>query len=250
MRNSGMTSPVIYYDPTSEPCRAVHWLCIEANIPYQLEYVWLTRNEHLSKDFLKINPFHQVPAMEYRGFCLSEASAIMRYLMGLNECTESWFGSELEEKAVIDQRLSWYHTNLRKILTLDYFLPVLLLPAYLNIPKPEASDILQRKESVHLMFEQLDSMLRDRPFLAGTTISAPDILFASEIAALQIDLRYTEILSSFSDVEKWLISLHERPAYQESHRVWNRVATQIAEAVNEPGSGPEWVAEACEQLGD
>lgn len=50
------------HDPTSEPSRAVHWLCIEANIPIDIKYTWLTRGEHLSKAFLAVNPLHQIPA--------------------------------------------------------------------------------------------------------------------------------------------------------------------------------------------
>lgn len=245
-----MQAPIIYYDPTSEPCRAVHWFCLELNIPHKLKYIWLTRNEHLSEDFLMINPFHQVPAMECRGFCLSEASAIMQYLADLHDCRDSWFGNEIEEKAIVSQRLSWYHTNLRKILTLDYFLPVLLMPAYLNEPKPSAHEISQRRDSLHGMLEQLDSMLQNQQFLAGANISAPDILFASDLAALEIDPERTKIFSSFPNIKDWLKILHALPSYKKSHEVWRQVAPQIMSALNESkGSNPEWVAEACEQAG-
>ena len=244
-----MESPIIYYDPTSEPCRAVHWFCLELNIPFELKYVWLTRNEHLSQGFLKVNPFHQVPAMKCQGFCLSEATAIMQYLADANDCRSTWFGRGIEESALISQSLSWYHTNLRKVLTLDYFLPVLLMPAYLGAPKPPAAEVSQRGEALHAMLGQLDSVLANAPFLAGATISASDILFASDLAALEIDPDRREILASFTNIENWLATLQAMTNYQKSHSVWNRVAPQIMKAVNEPmGSGPEWVAEACEQL--
>ena len=147
-----MSPPTIYYDPTSEPCRAVLWLCLEAEIPHTLDYTWLTKNQHLSEDFLRINPLHQVPALKHGEFCLAEATAIMLYLTELNDCGDVWFGADIERKATISKFLSWYHTNLRKILTLDYFLPALLMPAYLGLPKPAESEILLSKEALHVMY--------------------------------------------------------------------------------------------------
>ncbi|MFK8048368.1 MAG: glutathione S-transferase family protein [Halioglobus sp.] len=244
-----MEAPIIYYDPTSEPCRAVHWLCLELNAPFELKFVWLTRNEHLSQDFLRINPFHQVPAMECGSFCLSEAVAIMQYLTDANDCRSSWFGSGIEESAIVSQSLSWYHTNLRKILTLDYFLPVLLMPAYLGVPKPSAAVISERRELLHTMLGQLDSMLANKPFLAGTKISAADILFASELAALEIDPEQHNILASFTHIEHWLLHLRASPNYQKSHSVWHHIAPQIMSAISEPHrSSPEWIAQVCEEF--
>lgn len=34
----------------------------------------------MKEEFLKINPFHQVPALEHKGVCLAESGAILRYL--------------------------------------------------------------------------------------------------------------------------------------------------------------------------
>lgn len=67
-----LSTLTLFHDPTSEPSRAVHWLCIEANIPINIKYTWLTRGEHLSNEFLAVNPLHQIPAMQHDDFCLSK----------------------------------------------------------------------------------------------------------------------------------------------------------------------------------
>lgn len=149
-----MNPPTLYYDPTSEPCRAVLWLCIEANLPHALEYTYLTKNQHLSESFLKVNPMHQVPALQHGEFCIAEASAIMQYLAEFNDCGDVWFGEGVERRATVAKLLSWYHMNLRKILTLDYFLPALLLPVYLGVPKPAESEILSCKQALREMLSQ------------------------------------------------------------------------------------------------
>ena len=103
-----MTIPVLFHDPTSEPCRAVHWFALEAGIELDLEMVWLTRGEHKSPRFLAINPAHQVPALKHGSFCLAEASAIMVFLAEINEVADRWIGTDPERRAVTNRLLSWH----------------------------------------------------------------------------------------------------------------------------------------------
>ncbi len=243
-----MRKPVIFYDPTSEPCRAVHWLCLEANIAHEISHIWLTRNEHLSENFLKVNPMHQVPALKHGEFCLSEASAIMNYLCDINNCSSAWFGGESKDRAMINMFLSWYHSNLRKVLTLDYFLPVLLMPAYIGAPRPSTTEISSKKEALHTVLLQLNEMLSNTDFLSGNKISAPYLLFASDFVTLQIDPEYERVLGEHKNIADWLARLQAMPSYQESHKVWNRVSPLIVNAVDNPKGTPEWVAKACEEI--
>ena len=242
-----MEDPIIFHDPTSEPSRAVHWFCLEGNIPHEVQYVWLTRNDHMAESFLAVNPMHQVPALKHGDFCLSEATAIMQYLADVNECSEPWFGNSIQEKAVINKLLSWYHTNLRKVLTLDYFLPALLLPVYLGIPKPDESEIAGKKEALLGMLGNLESLLEGKSFLSGAKLSAADLLFAAEIEALRIDPEYEGMLEKFSNIASWLSKLQALPSYKESHKAWLHVASMVKAESGSQHEGPEWVAVACEQ---
>ena len=125
----------LFYDPTSEPCRAVHWFTLEAEIPVKLAYTWLTRDDHLKPALRAVNPRHQVPALRDGDFCLSEATAIMAYLAETAGQHEIWFGANARDRARVNLLLSWYHINPRQVLT-DHYLPVLLLPAYVGDPLP------------------------------------------------------------------------------------------------------------------
>jgi glutathione S-transferase len=108
---NAVNKPVLFHDPTSEPSRAVHWLAIEAGLEIELEYTWLTRDEHLDPRFLAINPGHQVPALVHNEFCVAEASAIMLYLVDINEVQGRWVGATPEDRAFTHRLLSWHHTN-------------------------------------------------------------------------------------------------------------------------------------------
>lgn len=243
-----MSVPQIFYDPTSEPCRAIHWLCLEANLPYELKYVWLTRDEHFSDALLSVNPHHQVPALQHDNFCLSETAAIMNYLTDTNNCSSSWFGNDIESRARINRCLFWYHTNIRKKLTLDYFLPVLLMPAYTGIPQPSPDEIAVKLRSLKEMLDQLNNFLADKDFLSGGCISAPDLVFASEVFALEIDPQFSSILDPYKNAVGWLDRLKSLPGYQDSHKVWNHLAQRILRSIPQPPSNSAWVADYCEKL--
>lgn len=242
-----MTTPALFYDPTSEPSRAVHWFCLEANIPHELRYIWLTRSEHLSEEFLAVNPFHKVPALKHGDFCLSEATAIMQYLAEISDSDSAWFGTDIEQRAIVNKLLSWYHTNLRQILTLDYFIPVLLMPAYLGISPPSAGEVSAKVAALHVMLSEFDSLLANNTYLAGAEVSAPDILFAAELCALKIDLKFSEVLARYTNITAWLATMQALPHYQESHKVWDAVVPLISRELQPPEGVLESVTLACEQ---
>ncbi|MGI3475961.1 glutathione S-transferase family protein [Providencia stuartii] len=243
-----LSTLTLFHDPTSEPSRAVHWLCIEANIPINIKYTWLTRGEHLSNEFLAVNPLHQIPAMQHDDFCLSEATAIMNYLTDIHGCSDKWFGATHRAKAVINKHLSWYHTNLRKISTLEYFLPVLLMPAYLGVAKPSVNEIEAKLNALHDMFANLDFLLEGKNFLAGSDISAADLLYACDIFALRIDPNFKQMIEKYPNIRGWLTKLESSPSYELSHKAWDHIVPQIL-ALNGGSKGsPEWIADTCEKV--
>jgi glutathione S-transferase len=56
---------VYYYDLMSQPCRALY-------ISYQGKEIALRKMEHMTKEFIQINPFKRVPVIDDSGFILTE----------------------------------------------------------------------------------------------------------------------------------------------------------------------------------
>jgi glutathione S-transferase len=244
-----LEAPILFHDPTSEPSRAVHWFTLEASVPVGIRYIWLTRREHLSADLLAVNPRHQIPALRDGDFCLSEATAIIRHLAERASVEPRWLGSTVRERARVNQLLSWYHTNLRTKGTLEYFLPVLLGPAYRGKPRPSMEVVRQLQQKLRGSLEQLDELLAHSTFLVGARLMVPDILFACEVFALDCDSERDDYFAGFPHLLNWMDRLRRMEGYAVSHKAWNAVVPLMQQKLADgvpPESHPFWVADVCE----
>lgn len=244
-----MNAPTLYTDPTSEPCRAVHWFCLEADIAIEIRHVWLARGEHHEAGFLALNPRHQVPVLQDGEFILSEASAIIRYLAE-TAGVDAWFGMDRFSRARCNQLLSWHHTNLRLKATLNYFLPVLLRPAYLGADPPSPHEVLSLRVALRETLLQLQQFLGSRRFLGGEEPSVADLVIAADYFALDCDPAREEYASDLESLQAWVARLRLREAYRQSHRAWTAVAQEMRALLlhgRTHGSSPAWVATLCEE---
>ena len=71
----------IFGDSNSGNCLKVKWVCDHLGLPYGWVEIDTLRGESRTAEFLEINPFGQVPAVEFEdGRTLAQSNAIMRYL--------------------------------------------------------------------------------------------------------------------------------------------------------------------------
>jgi glutathione S-transferase len=245
---SSDSRPVLYHDPTSEPCRAVHWLAIESGIEIDIAYTWLTRGEHRDPAFLDINPLHQVPAMTHGRFRLAEATAIMRYLVDLDGSQDRWLGATQQARARTNQFLSWHHSNTRRI-TLEYFLPALLMPAYhggANLPNDRKMAL---RKNTRASLERLEQLFGDStPFLGGIEANVADFFIASDLFALDIDPGREVLFDGLPRISCWLDRLRDSRGCLVSHAPWDAIVPRLRELLSDGGPGKRdcrWVADAC-----
>jgi glutathione S-transferase len=243
-------APILFIDPISEPSRAVHWFTLEAGVPLELRYVWLTRNQHQSAAFAAVNPRRQVPALLDGDFALSEATAILRYLAATAEVDQVWLGKTARERARVDQLFSWYHTNLRLRSTLEYFLPALLVPSF-GAPRPAPERTLKLRERARESLAGLEGLLGAAPYLGGERPRASDLLLAAELYALDCDPDRSALLEGFPGVCAWEQRMRELPGYAPTHRGWNAavplILARLRDGVPAGSGGATWVADACER---
>ena len=78
---------LLHVDLQSQPARSITSFCRLAKIPFEIVEVDMFSGQHMGKEFAKINPVKQVPAIQEVDtksgkvvFTLTEHGAIMRYL--------------------------------------------------------------------------------------------------------------------------------------------------------------------------
>lgn len=183
-----MAIPELFHDPTSPPSRALYWFALEAGLPLHLHYTWLCRGEHRTSAFIRINPRAQLPALRHRDFCISETTAIARYLAEYHGVSGRWFGDTLRIRACVNMRLSWYHTN------------------------------LHQKADSAAAHAQIEAWLGEARHVAWDDPTFADLLFASELFALDATPGRDELLGPWPRLLAWLDGLRRRAAAREALR--------------------------------
>lgn len=95
----------LFFMSISPPSRAVLLTIRNLNLNVEVKNVNLLAGEHLTTEFLKLSPVHQVPVLVDDDFVLCESRAIMTYLVNSKKPESDLYPKEPRRRALIDQRL-------------------------------------------------------------------------------------------------------------------------------------------------
>lgn len=98
-----MSQLVLYHWVFSPFSRAVLQLCRYMKIDVEVRQLDLFKGEHMTEEYLALNPLHTVPFIIDGDFKLSESKAIMQYLM--ESRAPHFVAASPKERATINQRL-------------------------------------------------------------------------------------------------------------------------------------------------
>ena len=102
----------LYFAHGSPPSRGVLLLIRKLSLNVDLKIIDLSAGDHLSEEFLKLNPRHQVPVLVDGDFVLTESRAIMAYLIGKFDKKSSLYPTDVIKRAKIDECLYYDATVL------------------------------------------------------------------------------------------------------------------------------------------
>ncbi|XP_061417182.1 glutathione S-transferase theta-3-like [Lethenteron reissneri] len=172
----------VYVDLMSQPCRALVIFLKKNNIPFVQKTVELAKGQNYSEEFLAVNSLAKVPAILDDGFALAECVAILRYLLARYSSLvpDHWYPADVQQRARVDEYLSWQHTSVRPHAAKVFWLEV-LIPIYTREPvEPEkVKEALEDLENTLVAMQR--KFLKDQPFLCGQEISVADILALCEL---------------------------------------------------------------------
>ena len=170
----------LYTHPFSQHGRRVVALMDMADIPYEQRIVALYQAEHLSPQFLKLNPNHQVPVLRAGEMVMSESGAILRWLC-FRHGLDNFYPTDFVQRAATDQWLDW---------TTALFGPAVSLVVFNAVFAGEMKDetaLAGGRKSLKELLPILAERLEDNDWLSGGSHpSIADLAAGTNIAHLAL----------------------------------------------------------------
>jgi glutathione S-transferase len=196
---------ILYHFPYSQHARRVVSLLTEARLDYELRHVAMDRGEHLSPQYLAINPNHQVPTLVDGDIKIHESNAILRYLCTKHELAD-WYPAAPAARARIEQWLDWNQCQLSPAVV-DIVLNSVFLGA-----SGDPRAIERGRTKLHELMPLLDAGLEGRKFIAGERPTIADLSLASSIHQLS----FAKIAPAGKSTESWFRRMNELDGFRRS----------------------------------
>lgn len=196
---------ILHHSPFSQHARRVVSLFEGAGIPYQLKGVAMDRGEHLTPEFLQLNPNHQVPVLVDGDFCLYESNAILRYL-ATKHGLSNWYPEDVRVRALVDQWLDWNQC--------------LLSPRVFDIVfnrvfsdgNGDQMAAARGEKDLPALFAVMEKALADTPYLAGSFVTIADLSLASNVFQLGL----ADIMPTTPNLSAWYERMMSLPGFVKS----------------------------------
>ena len=212
-----MSNPLVIYGvPFSQPVRAVLWLMLYKQKPFELVLVSPgSSSEGGSRhpDYLAKFPTGTIPGMENKetGFVLSESHAIMCYLCNLYGWTDL-YPSDPEKRAKVDAYLHLHHRYTREA-SIGLIAP--------NVRKDLnfSEDFLKNsKATIDKTFRAIEGgWLAQSRYLTGDQLTIADMSAYVEIGQLRSTFTNVYDFAFFPNIRRWLEDMGQVTYHDEVH---------------------------------
>jgi len=206
-----MNAPVRFlHHPTSQPCRAVHQLMLEAGIPFEEEVVNLMDGDNEQQSFKdKYNPTGQVPILCDGDFVVWESPAIAFYLNEKYDIPDNWFGVTMQQRAIIQQYLHWHSTVLRRGAGAFFYTH---FAECIWGKRDYSKEIAKGRHTLDESLVLLEAWLTKSTYLCGEEISFADLMAYHELVSHVAGAILTDAdWQAHPNVKQWFDRLTERP---------------------------------------
>ncbi|XP_048000279.1 glutathione S-transferase 1-like [Leguminivora glycinivorella] len=180
----------LYYLPPSPPCRAVMLLARVMGLELDLVLTNIMEGQHMTPEFLKMNPQHTIPTMDDNGFILWESRAIMAYLVNAYGRDDTLYPKNPRLRATVDSRLNFDQGTL----FLRYY--NLYMPMIFQGEEYNEENAAKLDEALGW----LNSFLDGRAFVAGDNMTIADITMVVTLTNMDA---FGYDFSAHENVTKW-----------------------------------------------
>ncbi|XP_037565980.1 glutathione S-transferase 1-1-like [Dermacentor silvarum] len=165
--------PVVLYNLVgSPPCGFIRCLAKHIGVELNLKDLNLAKGEHRTEEFLKVNPFHKVPAIDDDGFVVYESNAIAYYLLRKYAPESDLYPTCIKTRTRIDQVLAAASSNIHPQLGAFF------RPRYFQGTKPSSEEMKAFEENV---LKNLENIVGDSKFAVGDKLTAADLCLIGHV---------------------------------------------------------------------
>lgn len=181
------------------------WTAEEAGAEYELVRVNLSKGEHHSEAYSRLNPNGRVPALEDEGLVLFESGAICQYIARKHPDARLLPAPNTRDAALHDQWMFWAVSEIEQSLW-SMGKHRIALPEEYRIDAMQRTALFewQRAKAV------LDDALDGRDFIVGDHLTVADIM----IAHMLYWARSMNVPFESDNLERYHDALIARPAFQ------------------------------------
>lgn len=167
----------LYGFPFSQHSRRVVSLLEEASLEYEFNVIDMMNGEHMSPNYLTINPNHQVPTLIADNIKLHESNAILRYLCNKHNLN-TWYPLDIHQRANVDQWLDWIQCRMSPAV-----LGIVLNKVFMD-GGADLDAIKLGQEQMTELSPILETALTDAEYIASDKPTIADLALVSNIFQL------------------------------------------------------------------
>ncbi|MCL4130515.1 UNVERIFIED_CONTAM: hypothetical protein GTU68_028499 [Idotea baltica] len=180
-----------YYHPLSPPCQAILLVGEAIGLKFNLILIdTMEKKEHLTPEFIAMNPQHTLPTIVDGGLTLWESRAISSYLVESYAKNDNLYPKDSKIRAQID-RILFFDLSALYPRILKFIVPVVEQGT-----KPEQEKLDKLMEAVGY----LDIFLEGHLFAVGNRITIADFALAASLGCIVmcgIEIRHYARVSSY-----------------------------------------------------
>jgi glutathione S-transferase len=201
-------------------CTARVLACLnEKQIEYELIPVNVQGGDHKQPQYLSLNPFGLIPALQDGDLTLFESRAIIKYLAKKynGQGSPNLLGSTVEEEAVVEQ---WCDVEAHHFNPPCYAIVSQIIINPLKGGTTDEAVVASNEEKLSKVLDVYEEWLSKSKYLAGDWFSLADLQHMPFLHYLMNDVGKATLISSRKHVNAWWEDISSRPA-------WKKVAVHM-----------------------
>ncbi|MFV1984435.1 MAG: glutathione S-transferase family protein [Thiohalomonadales bacterium] len=189
-------------------------------LKYVSKLLEFSKQEHESPEMLAMNPRGKLPVLKDGDVSIYESIAILAYL-DMKHSDTPLFGTTAYETGMIWQRVFEFQNYVCESIA------GIVRPIFQNTVSEKMSLIKDSVLEVETEFKILETQLGKSDYVAGSTLSAADIMLFPFVLALSrsmvlpaaesLDLKFKNLDTFYPNISKWISRIESIPGYDNTY---------------------------------